>query len=674
MALLGAALGVVMYVCYLITGNYGISIILFTLVTKVILFPVGLLTQRNSIRMVKLMPENNALKIKYADDKDKLADEQLALYKRYHYNPFLGIVPLLLQIPLVLGLVYVIYHPLNYVLNLDQNTVSQLKEWFGGISLHAVEENSYQNDILMQIKEGIVPSSQALEEAVSKIRSFGTYFLGMNLSHTPSFRKEQVLLIVPLLSGISAWIMCVVQNRINVLQVTQGKTLKYLTTAFMVAFSTYFAFLVPVGVGLYWIFGNLFAIPSMMLLNVVMPPKKYVDYNYLKLMESQREENDLIRKNNRTREKEDYKRFIAEDDKEVVVYSERNGFYKYFSDIIQYLIVHSNITIHYVTSDPQDERFSDTSGRIRPYFVASDRFLIPLFMRLECKICLMTVPDLEKYHLKRSRVNKDIEYIYVSHGMGSNALTLRKGALDWYDTVFCPGPDTFSEIRDAEVLYGTPKKRLIETGYPLIDNMIMQYKEILHQQNEQAVILIAPSWQPDNIIDLCVEPLIESLNELGCKIIVRPHPQQVRHEPEKFVLLQERYKESENVEIQTDFSSNFPVLNADLLITDWSDISWEYAFVTLQPVMFIDTPMKIMNPEYDKIPTKPINITLRNVIGKSISVENIKDAGNIAKELLCQKEAFHDTISRIREERLYNVGRSAMVSGVYIIKSLNGEL
>ena len=118
MKYLGIALGPVMYLCYRLTGSYGLGIILFTLLTKVILLPLGILTQKNSIQMVRLMPENDALRIRYAGDKDKLAEEQLALYKRYHYNPFLSIIPLLVQIPLVLGLVYVVYHPLSYVLRI----------------------------------------------------------------------------------------------------------------------------------------------------------------------------------------------------------------------------------------------------------------------------------------------------------------------------------------------------------------------------------------------------------------------------------------------------------------------------------------------------------------------------------------------------------------------------
>ena len=85
--ILGTVLGWIMRGCFSITKNYGISIIVFTFITKIILFPLSILTQKNSIKMVRLMPEENALKIKYIDDKDKLADERLALYKKYKYNP-----------------------------------------------------------------------------------------------------------------------------------------------------------------------------------------------------------------------------------------------------------------------------------------------------------------------------------------------------------------------------------------------------------------------------------------------------------------------------------------------------------------------------------------------------------------------------------------------------------
>lgn len=664
-----------MSLIYNIIGSYGLSIIIFTLFTKILLFPLNMLTQKNSINMVRLMPEENALKIKYIDDKDKLADERLALYKKYKYHPILGSVPLFIQIPLILGLVYVIYHPLSFVFQLDGNIITQLRDWIGGLaSENKLSENSYQIEIINHIRNGFAPGSGTLSPAVESIRSANMSFLGLDLGLVPSFHGNYELLIIPLLSGISAWVMCTVQNRINILQITQSKLNKTLTTLFMIAFSFYFAFLVPAGVGLYWISSNLFAIPSMLIMNIVIPPKKHVDYDYLKKMNEQRIEKEKLHKEHSSREKACYREFSSAADKKLVFYSEQSGFYKYFSGMIDYVCDNSDIHIHYVTSDPHDKIFSDKREQIHPYYIASDKYLIPLFMKLECDMCVMTMPDLEKYHIKRSRVKKNIEYVFASHSIGSIALTYRKGALDWYDTIFCPVVDQFNEIREMEALYKTPKKRLVETGYPLIDDMIEKYEKDPPKPNDRPKILIAPSWQPDNIVDSCAEKILDRLADKNYDIILRPHPQQVRHEAEKFEILTEKYKAHSNIEIQTDFSSNSPVMEADILITDWSNISWEFAFVTHKPVIHIDTPMKIMNPEYDRIESVPINISLRSAIGKSLKPEEIDTIDELICEMLGSKNEYEDRIIAARDEHLYNLGKSSMLCGRYIIKSLNNKL
>ena len=189
-------------------------------------------------------------------------------------------------------------------------------------------------------------------------------------------------------------------------------------------------------------------------------------------------------------ERKYYKAFLHTDNKKLVFYSEERGFYKYYAPIIDYIIEKSNTYIDYITSDPEDPILQTEEKQIRAYYVAQDKFLIPLFMRLDCAICIMTMPDLQKYHIKRSKVRNDIEYIYVTHGVGSNALTLRKGALDYYDTVFCVGIDTVIEIRQMEELYHTAEKTLVETGYVLLDQMIEDYQKRVHVENERKKILM----------------------------------------------------------------------------------------------------------------------------------------------------------------------------------------
>lgn len=668
--IIGQPLGWLMSVIFNIIGNYGLSIIVFTLLTKVILFPISMVTQKNSINMVRLMPEENALKIKYIDDKDKLADEQLKLYKKYHYHPILSTVPLLIQIPLILGLVFVIYHPLSYILQFNSDVISGLKDWLATVaSGSALEENSYQLEIISRIKEGAAPGGAFLSSAVSDIRALGTSFLGIDLSLTPSFKENYILLLIPLFSGLSAWLLCFVQNRINILQITQGKITKAVSTIFLIAFSTYFAFLVPAGVGLYWIFGNLFAIPSMYLLNIVIDPKKHIDYDYLKKMNEQRIEKEREHKKYISREKADYKRFFAVENMKLMFYSESNGFYKYYKGMIDYICENSDLEIHYVTSDPNDNIFADERKQIIPYYISSNKYIIPLFMKLDCKMVVMTTPDLEKYHIKRSRINKNIEYVYACHGMGSLS-TFRKGAFDWFDTIFCPGIDQFNELRATEELYGTKKKRLVESGYPLIDEMLEKYESTDHPENTRPRILVAPSWQADNIIDLCVEPLLNELRKLDCEIILRPHPQQVRHEPEKFAEMKQKYAEFGNVEIQTDFSSNNPIMESDILITDWSDIAWEFSFVTKRPVLFIDTPMKVMNPEYERIKIEPMNRLLRPLIGEVISPDRLEDTDPTIEHMLSHKDEYSERIAKVFEEHVYNIGKSAKLCGRYIMKRL----
>ena len=119
-------LGIIMLFCYNIFKNYGLAIILFTLFSKIVLLPISIWVQKNSIKMVKMQPDINKIKIKYFGDKDKIADEQAALYKKEKYNAFISLIPLFIQIFLLLGLVEVINHPLDYIVELPQNVSNEM--------------------------------------------------------------------------------------------------------------------------------------------------------------------------------------------------------------------------------------------------------------------------------------------------------------------------------------------------------------------------------------------------------------------------------------------------------------------------------------------------------------------------------------------------------------------
>ena len=143
---------------------------------------------------------------------------------------------------------------------------------------------------------------------------------------------------------------------------------------------------------------------------------------------------------------------------------------------------------------------------------------------------------------------------------------------------------------------------------------------------------------------------------------------------EKFENMQEQYKDNKNIIIQTDFSKSDTVFNADILITDWSSISMEYAFTTKKPVIFIDTPMKVMNPEYQKIAIEPINIWIREKIGKLITLDKIDNIDSEVDEILKNYKKYQKEINDITNKYVYNIGTSAEIGGEYIIKLIQDKI
>lgn len=373
------------------------------------------------------------------------------------------------------------------------------------------------------------------------------------------------------------------------------------------------------------------------------------------------------------REKEDYKRFFSIANKHLVFYSEKSGFYKYFQDVIEYLLAHSNITIHYVTSDPNDQIFelSKKQSRIKPYYIG-ERKLITLMMKMDAGMVVMTVPDLDKYYLKRSYMRKDIEYVYMFHAPLSFIMTISDGALDHYDTIFCTGIHQVKEIRESEKLYNLPKKKIVECGYGVIDNMAAHYQKNIaaYRNHKRKRILVAPSWQPDNILDSCLECLISSVAKKDWEVIIRPHPEYIKRYPGRMKEIQERLTSywGRNLILETDFSSNETVYSADVLISDWSWIPYEFSLATLKPVIFINTKMKEANPNWNKIPLTPLNLSLRNEIGISVEKDQVKDIAEKIDMLLEGQTAYQDKILKIREKYLFNFGESGRAGGSYILK------
>ena len=295
-------------------------------------------------------------------------------------------------------------------------------------------------------------------------------------------------------------------------------------------------------------------------------------------------------------------------------------------------------------------------------------------MKLDCDILVMSTPDLENFHIKRSYIRKDIEYIYIDHGVGSPNLQFHTHALDHFDTVFCTSPYVKKDLLALEEYYQTKVKNLLECGYSLMDSMLLEYEKKEHLKNEKTTILIAPSWQKDNIMDLCLDEVLSELLHRGYRVVVRPHPQYVRLYTAKMESIVEKYRKYpiDELEIQTDFSDASIVLQADITITDWSNIGYEFSFTTCKPTLYINTPMKIMNSEWEKIAVIPMDILLRDQIGKALDVSELEKLPEIIEHMIEAQDQYAEKIKTVRKKTIYNFGKGscAEIEGNYLLQQL----
>ena len=682
--LIGVPLGYLMYWCYLLLQNYGAAILLFTLFTKVILFPLSVIAQKNSIKMVKMQPELTDIRQRNAGNGELIAQETRTLYKKERYSTWKGLLPLLIQIPIILGLIGVIYNPLQHLFHFDAASIKLLVDQASVVLQMSMSDMGFGAQLFALEAVKSYPAAFAsfpeLATHVQSMLAFDSRFLGFDLSDVPSLTSLTVM--VPIASGLSALALSLFQNKYNVLQIEQGFIGKWGMAIFLVVFSGYFAAVLPCGLGLYWTAGNLLSIPVLALCNLIYSPKKYIDYAHriipVKKTREQRAQERVQKRALAKREQADSKRFYARDlKKNLVVYSESSGFWKYLSAFVNHVIEHSDFVVHYVTSDPNDRIFETDNPQIVPYYIGP-KALIAFMMKMDADIVLMTTPDLELFHVKRSLVRKDIEYIYLDHGMTSFQLAHRKGAFDYFDTIFVYGPNHIAEIRETEKLYRRPPKTLVKTGYGLLDELLARVEAMgLDQAPEKAnkQILIAPSWQANNLLDLCVDDILKGLLGQGYRLVVRPHPEYVKRFPARMNALIDRYAEQSattdalggTLTFETDFSSNETVYHSDLVITDWSTIAQEFSYATKKPSLFINTPMKVLNPEWDRLPLVPLDISLRDELGVSIDTDKLSTISDVVADLLNRSDEYREHITSILEQNIYDIGKGARSGGDYLI-------
>lgn len=301
-------LGWVLKLMYMLCSNYGVALILFTIIVKAILFPLTLKQQKSMMKTQKLQPILNELQQKYGNDKEKLNQETMKIYQKYKINPMSGCLPLLIQLPILLALYWVVRQPMVYIMGFGESEVWRAInaiEEFSATNPDAVNallssmniegfnvfrDANYSNFGMYEIQVARflqdypdVMNSPWITEMGRNILVLNFDFLGIDLSQTPDLWSIVGLItgnipenfgwgtvglwLIAILSGVSAYASSKISQALQPQQqpqvdengVEKANPMKTMMII-MPIFSAWIAFTLPAAIGFYWVLSNVIQI------------------------------------------------------------------------------------------------------------------------------------------------------------------------------------------------------------------------------------------------------------------------------------------------------------------------------------------------------------------------------------------------------------------------------
>ena len=242
-------------------GNFIPALILFTLFAKLLMLPMSFTQQKNSIKTMKMKPELDEIRRKYANNQQKMQEETQKVYQKYNYKMSAGCLPLLIQLPVIYGLFGVIYYPMTYVLNMSAaDIVAKAQEVLPNIT----------GDRAIDLVTTVANTDAASYNAATTARGAEIFiakgaelidfdlFGVIDLAGTPNLMVFNWLWFIPLAAGLSAMLSGYVSSKLNGTEL--NGSMKGMIFG-MPIISVVFAFSLPATIGFYWTLSSLLQIP-----------------------------------------------------------------------------------------------------------------------------------------------------------------------------------------------------------------------------------------------------------------------------------------------------------------------------------------------------------------------------------------------------------------------------
>ena len=287
-------------------GNYLVGICIFAIIVEICMIPFAIKQQKNSIKQATLRPKEMAIRNRYKGRNDqatqqKVSQEIQELYQRENFNPMSGCLPMLVQLPIIMLLYNIVVDPIQNVLGGSVGLANALKTFAtaskaaGGLGLSLGSTNG-TIEILSHLKGADLSSltnfqlftnsgdiASVIDGMMDKIPSFNIGSLNFGL--TPSFQGNYLLLIVPVLTFVVYFASTKITKKFTY-QPTQNEDAPgagcstKMMEFYMPAVSTFFCFMVPGALGIYWVFRSIIMTLKQFIMSKIMPLPKFTEEDY----------------------------------------------------------------------------------------------------------------------------------------------------------------------------------------------------------------------------------------------------------------------------------------------------------------------------------------------------------------------------------------------------------
>lgn len=304
-----------------------------------------------------------------------------------------------------------------------------------------------------------------------------------------------------------------------------------------------------------------------------------------------------------------------------VIYTDSKRYWNVFKPLCDEF-ERRGIALHYMTQSEDDPFFKTSYKHITGEYIGNTNSAFAKLYFLDADTVISTTPSLDVYQWKRSKnVNR---YVHVFHDV-SDCTAYEMFGIDHYDDIIMTGKVQEKYIREMERMRNLKPKNLYLCGSVYVDDMVNKRKTYgeIKRESDKPTILLAPSWGKSSILNRMGEKMLGALVATDYNIVVRPHPQTKKSEPKLLDRLMAKFPEKEN--FHWDYSNdNFLTLaKSDLMITDYSSITCDYAFVFDRPFLYADADIDL--GVYDSYWFKETTYRFRMVskLGKQITEDQL---------------------------------------------------